>query len=177
MKRVTAMALVASSSILASGCSWTFSRPPQRPDHTSRAYAAPLCRPGYVAPLIDTYQAAGGGVLALYMLGSASGSEADTLGVLAAITAGVSAVWGASAAYGFKQARACRELRAELTSRMPAPMPAPVWIAPSQPVQPRIDADVGDQEIVVEQDVDVDDDQIEVRTRIRPAKPAKPPAR
>lgn len=158
------LAVLAASTLAVSGCSWAFSRPPQRPSQQSRHYASAPCRPGYVAPVIDTWQAVGSGILTLYMLGHMSGSEADTFGALAAVTAGSTAVWGASASYGFKQARACRELRAELARTAPAPM----WIAPGVPAEPPIaPSPQVEPPIIIEHDVDVDDEQIEVRTRVR----------
>jgi hypothetical protein len=172
MNRI-AIAALAAITLLVSGCSWAFSRPPQRTHraHHANGYgvtAPPLCGPRYVAPVIDLWQAVGGGIVTLYALGQASDSDADTVLLVAAITGGVSALFGASAHYGFKQARACRELRTELAS---GGAPPPVWIAPSVRAEPGVPAEQG---ITIEQDIDVDEDQIEVRTRIRPGPP--PPA-
>ncbi len=158
------LAMLAASTLALSGCSWAFSRPPERPQPSHGAHVSALCRPSYAAPVIDTWQAVGSGILTLYMLSHMSGSEADTFGALAAVTAGNTALWGASASYGFKQARACRELRDELTRRTPVPM----WIAPSVPGEPPIaPGPQVEPPIVIEQDVDIDDEQIEVRTRVR----------
>lgn len=155
MKRIALLALFATS------CSWAFSRPPQRPPRRDAPLAS-VCQPHYVAPVFDTWQAVGGGVLALYLLAASSGSmnesSADTLVPLALITGGVSAVWGASAHYGFKQARACRELRAEL-ARGPSQ-----WIAPSMPGEAPPPEDEMPE---VEQNVDIEDGQIDIHTRIR----------
>ncbi|HEY5921354.1 MAG TPA: hypothetical protein VIV11_06775, partial [Kofleriaceae bacterium] len=89
-------------------------------------------------------------------------SEADTFAVITAITAGTSAVWGLSAHYGFKQIRACRELRNELAQGPQFP-PQPMWMAPSVPPPQPIPE--------VEQEVDITEDQIDIHTRIRPARP------
>lgn len=177
--RLAAVAFVAvlvALALVASGCSWAFSRPPHRVQPASataeRVYV-PLCRPSYAPPVIDLWQAIGGGVLTLYALGHAGDShyesEADTFVALGLITGGLTALYGASASYGFKQARACREQRAELAR---GPAPAPMWITPSQPGAPPLDTQQG---IVIDHDVDVDGDQIEVRTRIRPGSPPPPP--
>ena len=160
MKHIVFLAIACS---LTSGCSLAFSRPPDR------ARPLPLCQPNLAPPVIDTSEAVGGGILALWMLGHASNemysSESDTFAVLGLITAGVSAAWGLSAHYGFKQARACRELRNEI-AQTPHP---PLWIAPSVPPEQRPGVEVPIPE--VEQHVDVDEDQIDIHTTIRRAKP------
>lgn len=141
--------------LFATGCSWMFSRPPNR--------SAPSCAPSYAAPALDTYQAIGGGVLALWAFGHASddqySSEADTFGLIGAVLAAETTLYALSARYGFEQARACRELRVERAGE-------PQWIAPSMPAEAPMPP------IEVEQHVDVDDNQIDVHTTIRPARPS-----
>lgn len=94
---------------VSSGCSWTFSRPPPPPSPTR-----PPCSPGYLAPVLDTYQAVSGGAVTLAMLSLADGGDFDTIGVLVLITGGLTALHAASASYGFKQARRCREMRQQI---------------------------------------------------------------
>jgi hypothetical protein len=162
MKRAALLALVATACSTLASCSWVFSRPPDR------TQPFPMCQPGYVAPAIDTHQAVGSGLLTLFMLSETEGSQADTMGTLAAITGGLTALWAASAHYGFKNARKCRELRNELAQ---APRMPPTWVAPSVPVQPQPSEDIEMPE--VEQHVDVDEDQIDIHTTIRKPKPKR----
>ena len=169
MRRIAVLALVATSCSLLPSCSWMLSRPPDRsvrnvPPHVRGS----LCRPSYAPPLIDTWQAVGGGLFTLWALGHTTSeshaSEADTFAAITAITAGTTALWAWSASYGFKQARACRELRSEL-AQGPHFAPQPMWMAPSVPPPQPIPE--------VEQEIDITEDQIDIHTRIRPAKPSQ----
>jgi hypothetical protein len=130
--------------LFASSCSWALTRPPDR----SRPA---LCSTTTAAPIFDLWNAIGGGVLTLWMLSETEGSQADTMGVLALITGGTTAVYAASAHYGFKNARACRELQHEVALREPLPA--------DEPLPPE-----------VEQHVDVTEDQIDIHTTIRKPK-------
>jgi len=152
MKRV----IVLLAMVMVTSCSFVVSRPPDR------SRRLPLCKPGYVAPVFDLTEAIGGGVMTLAALTEAHDTQADTFALVAAVTASVAAVYGASAAYGFKQARRCRELREEIAHTMP-PMP------PSGP--PGMQSDpIEEWPPSVEQHVDVDEDQIDVHTTIRRSK-------
>jgi hypothetical protein len=93
------------------GCSFLVSRPPGRP----RPGDGP-CSVSYVPALIDTWEAASAGVGALWALGKAKGSDADTMAAIAGITAAVGAGFAASAAYGFGNVRRCREQNQERRS-------------------------------------------------------------
>ena len=162
MQRLAHVALLVAVAIVCSSCSWVFSRPPdRRPLHAAVYPPQPLCKPGYVAPAFDTYNAVSGGVLTLLALSEAHDTQADTFGLLAAITAGLGALSTASATYGFKQARACRELRTELAR-------GPRWITPSERDGEPVDESWPPE---VEQHVDVDENQIDVHTTIRRAPP------
>ena len=86
------------------GCSFLVSRPPG----VRRAGDRP-CSVSSIPAVYDTWNAVGAGILALWILGETKGSEADTMGAVAAITAGVGAGFAGSAAYGFGNVRRCRE--------------------------------------------------------------------
>ena len=171
MKRFIAppLALTLVFALGMSGCSWAFSRPPR---HTPRS----MCQPSYAAPVFDTSQAIGGGVLTLAALAHASNdqyeSEADTFGLIGALFGITSAAYAASAHYGFKQARACREQREQIARN------GTMWIAPHVPAYPppapapypggsTLESESDSWPLEVEQHVDVDENQIDVHTTIR----------
>lgn len=159
---LVAAALLATTS----GCSFMFSRPP-RP-YTPGA-PLPRCENRNIAPVLDTTQAIGAGILALATLSHASNdqyaSEADTFGLLGALFAAESGVFAWSASYGFAQARACREQREDIART------GTMWLAPGEAAHgppgglPAPGADSWPPE--VEQHVDVDEEQIDIHTTIR----------
>lgn len=153
MKHIAA-ALVAAQ---LGGCSYMFSHPPApvRPGHPVEP-----CSSSRLAPAIDTYQAVGNGILALTMLSLTEDSSsmngdsmAATMGVLGLAFAGIH---GASAIYGFKQARACREQQAYLF----APQPVVVPVVPAEEEVPL-------EAVEIEEETDIHT-TIKTRTRIRP---------
>lgn len=133
MKRI---AWLLAAATLSSGCSFMLSRPPSR--HTI-AHAS--C-PGVGAPALDSYLALSSAATAVIGFGLASedDSEIDDGGfrALGAIGLGLAVVYGLSASHGFKQARACSELKSAFLASAPPPpvMPGDVWVAPSLPWPP-----------------------------------------
>jgi len=142
--------------VFAMSCSFVFSRPPDR------ARPLPLCQPNYVPPVIDTVEAIGGGVLTLAALGHVS-SDGEPMALIAGIAAVETAVFAAAAAHGFKHARSCRELREEVAHG------GPMWITPSVPPGelPVEGPPVEGPPFEVEQEVDVTEDEVDIRTTIR----------
>jgi hypothetical protein len=132
-----------------------------------------MCQPNYTAPVVDTWEAVGGGIMTLWAFGHASDdryeSESGTFALVGLVSGVVAAGWALSAHYGFKNARACRELRQELAQGLPtaarsAPSVPGVLGAPIEP-----DASEGPP-VEVEQHVDVDEQQIDIHTTVRPVK-------
>lgn len=131
MKRI-AWPLAAAA--VSSGCSFTLSRPPS--PHT---IAHAPC-PGVGAPALDSYLALSSAATAVIGFGLASedDSEIDDGGfrALGAISLGLAALYGLSASHGFKQARACNEMKSAFLASSPPRAPGAVWVAPSLPWPP-----------------------------------------
>jgi hypothetical protein len=96
MKRAALVAVVVS------GCSWTFSRAPER---------GRPCKANVVAPAIDTYEALGAGAIALASLKyvNEGHSDGDVIALVGAVSAGLSLLYAASAKHGFDRAAACKQ--------------------------------------------------------------------
>jgi hypothetical protein len=143
---------LALSIALLGGCSFAFSRPPQRAAFTN---APPVCASHYVTSVIDGTQAVGGFLMTMAVLseGANHESEQDTMGLLGGIMIATAGVYAASALYGLQHARACKRMERESE---------PQWIvAPAPPPPP------SDWPPEVEQTVDADDNQIDIHTTIR----------
>lgn len=148
MKHIAA-ALVATQ---LAGCSFMFSHPPA-PLRPGRPVEP--CSASRVAPTLDLYQAIGSGILALTLL-SLSGDDMsesdDGLAVMMGlVSAGAAVGHGASASYGYRQARACREQQAyvyEAVLEVPA-------------------VEVPTEEVEIEEETEIHT-RIKSRTRVRP---------
>jgi hypothetical protein len=147
----TAFVLIAA--LTASGCSYAFSRPPRRPPPNS-GFGPPLCEPMFTPPFVDTLEAAGVAALSATALVSGTRGGGDAYFTISGALLATSAVFAMSAAYGFRQTNACRELHAEQAATMST--------SPLRAEPPPIE---------VEQHVDADDNQIDVHTTIRRVPP------
>ena len=151
MKRIAALALLCS-------CSWTFSRPPDPPRRTAHGLVE-LCKPSYAPPTLDTINAVGAGLFGLALLSDGSNEDMGAMGglvpLMGVMLLAEGALYAASAHYGFKQARRCKEQRADFER-------GAHWMTPSTPV-----IEVPTSEPIIHEEEVEENEVIHRNTRIR----------
>jgi hypothetical protein len=135
-RTVFAPLAIAALSTMLCGCSFAFVNGPP-PNHKTSSFFG--CTSSNGVPMLDTV-AATIGLLDAVSLATGSGSDSNTTTgsrTSSAIAAGaVTAVFAASAAYGFKKTSECREAEADLVRRTPVFTGAPGPFAPRVPQVP-----------------------------------------
>jgi hypothetical protein len=135
-RRVLAPLAIATLSTVIGGCSFAFVNGPP-PNHRTSAFFG--CTSSNGVPMLDTIAATLGLLDAVsFATGSGSDSNATTGSrTSSALAAGaVTAVFAASAAYGYKKTSECREAEADLVRRTPVFTGATGAFAPRAPQAP-----------------------------------------